>query len=74
MTAAHPHPEHTMFQRALAAAPDVVLSGGYLSTPLWLDTVHDVGQVALIVIGIIVGLLRIEAMLRARGRNSGDLS
>lgn len=65
-----------MFQRALAAVPDTALVGGYLSTPLWLDTVHDVGQAILIIIGIIVGLLRIEAMMRARrsSANPGESS
>lgn len=55
-----------MLKAALAAAPDIALSGGYLSTPLWLDTVHDAAQTVLIVIGIVVGILRIEAMWRAR--------
>ncbi|WP_395452836.1 hypothetical protein ACHMW5_02300 [Azospirillum melinis] len=67
-----------MLKIALAAAPDIALSGGYLSTPLWLDTVHDLAQTGLIVIGIVVGVLRIEAMLRARRSsstsNSGDQS
>lgn len=78
MNAAQFLPESPMLKIALAAAPDIALSGGYLSTPLWLDTVHDLAQTGLIVIGIVVGVLRIEAMLRARRSsstsNSGDQS
>ncbi|WP_143273344.1 hypothetical protein [Azospirillum palustre] len=59
-----------LLKAALAAAPDIALSGGYLSTPWWLDDVHDIGQVILIGIGIVVGLLRIEAMWRARRSSS----
>ena len=77
-SAAHTLLEHPMLKIALAAVPDAALAGGYITTPLWLDTLHDVAQTGLIVIGIIVGILRIEAMLRARRSsttaNPGDQS
>lgn len=47
---------------------DTALVGGGLSSPVWMHAINEAGQAALIVIGIIVGLLRIEAMLRARRR------
>lgn len=68
-----PHAERTpMLKVALAAAPDIALSGGYLSTPLWLDALHDIAQTGLIVVGIVIGILRIEALLRARRSSNGS--
>ncbi|MCG5241411.1 hypothetical protein ACIU1J_27735 [Azospirillum doebereinerae] len=48
---------------------DTALAGGAVSSPFWLHGLTDVGQAVLVLIGIVVGLLRVEALLRARRRD-----
>lgn len=54
-----------MPERIIHNAPDAAVVTGAVSSPIWLSAFTEVGQAVLIAIGIVIGLLRIEAHLRA---------
>jgi hypothetical protein len=61
-----PDPVRTPMQRTILNVTDGALISGGTTVPLWLQNVHDYGQVALVIIGVGIGLARLKALFWPR--------